>query len=334
MLDNVGYTEQAGEKPLVDDPNDAPPPAVPRRARRRADDDAAARREDDPGHRVRQHDHVHARRPRRARARRRHLDRVARGGARQCDRAVHPPPARRADHDRSREPRAAVERPAQSLDHQGRSWSSTATPRCRSRSTRRRARPPARPSRSAARRFSTLEIKITDVSDPPAQAVRRRRRGGLRRDPPARRCMPTTTCASTRSCRCRRTCSTRSAPQAAAHPLMLVMTRDALRPVPPAHRSRAVDRAHVRPARAAHVRAHRQREREPERVRRRDRHRARRSRRRSPPSASESLTGCLQCRAASAADGNPATAWNTPFVDGRRAVGAVRDARSRSRSRT
>jgi len=30
-------------------------------------------------------------------------------------------------------------------------------------------------------------------------------------------------------------------------------------------------------------------------------------------SASGSLTGCLACRAASAADGNPATAWNTPF---------------------
>ena len=30
--------------------------------------------------------------------------------------------------------------------------------------------------------------------------------------------------------------------------------------------------------------------------------------------ASESLPGCLQCHAASAADGNPATAWNTPFV--------------------
>ncbi len=29
--------------------------------------------------------------------------------------------------------------------------------------------------------------------------------------------------------------------------------------------------------------------------------------------ASQSLPGCLQCRAASAADGNPATAWNTPF---------------------
>lgn len=28
----------------------------------------------------------------------------------------------------------------------------------------------------------------------------------------------------------------------------------------------------------------------------------------------ESMPGCLQCRAASAADGNPATAWNTPFV--------------------
>jgi hypothetical protein len=30
--------------------------------------------------------------------------------------------------------------------------------------------------------------------------------------------------------------------------------------------------------------------------------------------ASESLPGCLQCHAASAADGNAATAWNTPFV--------------------
>jgi hypothetical protein len=31
-------------------------------------------------------------------------------------------------------------------------------------------------------------------------------------------------------------------------------------------------------------------------------------------SASESLPGCLQCRAASAADGDATTAWNTPFV--------------------
>ena len=30
--------------------------------------------------------------------------------------------------------------------------------------------------------------------------------------------------------------------------------------------------------------------------------------------ARESLPGCLRCRADSAADGNPATAWNTPFV--------------------
>src|SRR6185295_9836472 len=30
--------------------------------------------------------------------------------------------------------------------------------------------------------------------------------------------------------------------------------------------------------------------------------------------ASESLPGCLECRASAAADGDPTTAWNTPFV--------------------
>ena len=30
--------------------------------------------------------------------------------------------------------------------------------------------------------------------------------------------------------------------------------------------------------------------------------------------ASDSLPGCLACDAASAADGNPATAWETPFA--------------------
>ena len=53
----------------------------------------------------------------------------------------------------------------------------------------------------------------------------------------------------------------------------------------------------------------------------------------SPPSASASLTGCLQCHAASAADGNPATAWNTPFVDVGGQWVQFDDAASRSRSR-
>ena len=124
------------------------------------------------------------------------------------------------------------------------------------------------------RRFSTLEIKITDVSD-----RRRKLFGGadavgfaeirLRDDRADHDVqldeveqMPQDLLDALGA-------------QAAAHPLILVMTRDALRPVPPRTDPELSHLADVRAARAAHVRADRQREREPERVERRDRDRAR-----------------------------------------------------------
>jgi hypothetical protein len=100
---------------------------------------------------------------------------------------------------------------------------------------------------------------------------------------------------------------------AAGHPLVVLMSRQALRPVPPrsdpelaivrtfdlpgARTFALTGRASVNPDatdaavdRALGV---------PPTVR---------------AEASESLPGCLQCRATSAVDGDPTTAWNTPFV--------------------
>ena len=94
VLDNVGYTEQAGEKPLVDDPNDARLPLFPGERRRRATpprSSAASRR----SRRAR----TATRSPTRPKtAPRARIDgdldhRVARGRARQRGRPVHPAPA-------------------------------------------------------------------------------------------------------------------------------------------------------------------------------------------------------------------------------------------------
>jgi len=161
------------------------------------------------------------------------------------------------------------------------------------------------------RRFSTLEIKVTDVND-----RRRKLFGGadavgfaeirLRDD---------------RSDHDVQLDEVEQMPQdlldalgaqAAAHPLILVMTRDALRPVPPrTDPELSISRTFVLPGPRTFALTG--------------------SASVSPSasdaaietalgiaptvtaSASGSLTGCLQCRAASAADGNPATAWNTPF---------------------
>ena len=66
VRDNVGYTEQAGEKPLVDDPSDAAARRVPRRAGRRAATTTQQRGiKSIQASVVRQHDHLHARGPRR-----------------------------------------------------------------------------------------------------------------------------------------------------------------------------------------------------------------------------------------------------------------------------
>ena len=164
------------------------------------------------------------------------------------------------------------------------------------------------------RRFSTLEIKITGVTDP-----RRKLFGGA-------------DAVGFAEIRVRDQHADHDArvdevvqmPQdlldalgatAEAHPLILVMTRDAIRPVPPRTDpelsiartfdlpgsrtfaltgsadvspdapSAAIDAALDPTARSAVT-----------------------------ADASASLPGCVQCRAASAADGNLATAWNTPFV--------------------
>ncbi|HTD50307.1 MAG TPA: discoidin domain-containing protein, partial [Acidimicrobiia bacterium] len=164
------------------------------------------------------------------------------------------------------------------------------------------------------RRFSTLEIKITDVTDP-----RRKLFGGADavgfaeirlRDQHADHDIQLD--------------EVIQMPQdlldalgaaTATHPLILVMTRDAVQPVPPRTDpelsiARTFDlpgprtfaltgNADVNPnAPNAAIDA---------------------ALGLSAPSAvtadaSASLAGCLACRAASAADGNPATAWNTPFA--------------------
>ena len=101
--------------------------------------------------------------------------------------------------------------------------------------------------------------------------------------------------------------------QAGSHPLILVMNRDALRPVPPrSDPELSIARTFVLPtardfaltggasvnpgASDAAIDAALG---VPGAV---------------TAEASESMPGCLKCHAASAADGNPATAWNTPFV--------------------
>ena len=120
-----------------------------------------------------------------------------------------------------------------------------------------------------------FEIKITDINDGPPQTVRRRRR---RRASPRSDCAtntPIKTYRSTRSSRCRKTSSTRSAAQTASHPLILVMTRDALRPVPPrTDPEQSIARTFDLPDHPD-VRADRQRQRQPKRLRRRDRRRTR-----------------------------------------------------------
>jgi hypothetical protein len=103
---------------------------------------------------------------------------------------------------------------------------------------------------------------------------------------------------------------------AAAHPLILVMTRDAVRPVPPrtdpelsiartfdlpGSRTFAITgSANVNPDASDAAIATALGSGDAPAV---------------TASSSASLTGCLQCHAASAADGDPATAWNTPFSE-------------------
>ena len=252
---------------------------VPRRASRRADHDPAARHQDDPGHVVRQHDHVHARGPRRARARRRPDHRVARRGVRQRDRAVHPPRSSTApittDHVNLVQP---LERRPQSLDHEGRADLRRRTRSCRSRSTRRRAPRRARRSRSGRAGSRTLEIKITERERPPAQAVRRRRRASASPRSGSATSTPTHDVRVDEVEQMPQDLLDALGAQPAAHPLG---PRDVARRAAPgaaAHRSGAVDLAHVHAADRADVRAHRQREREPGRERRGDRRRARRAR--------------------------------------------------------
>ena len=179
VLDNVGYTEQAGEKPLVADPNDAAASAVPRRAAERARPPRSSADQDDPGHRVREHDHVHARRPRRPRARRRPHDRVAHASVSATRSGSTSASSSRADHDRSREPRAAAQRRPQPVDHQGASSSSTAK-------TEAAVALDAYVARGAGSDDLVRAPPVLDARDPdhrcersPPQAVRRRRRVGF-----------------------------------------------------------------------------------------------------------------------------------------------------------
>jgi hypothetical protein len=162
------------------------------------------------------------------------------------------------------------------------------------------------------RRFSTLQIKITDVSDPRRKLLSGADAVGfaeirlrdahadhdVRVDEVERMPSDLLDALGARS---------------SAHALVLVMARDALRPVPPrtdpelsitrtftlptARAFALTGGASVNPgASDAAIDASLGL---PTAV---------------TAEASESMPGCLQCRAASAADGNPATAWNTPFV--------------------
>ncbi len=184
----------------------------------------------------------------------------------------------------------------------------------RSRSTHRRGRPAARRSRSRCATFSTFEIRVTATTTPgstcsgSADAVgfaeirlRDRTRGPRR----ARRRGRADAARSPRR---------RSGTDAAAHPLVLVMNREALRPVPPRTDPERGDRSHLRAARRADVRAHRHRVGESRRERfARSTVRSACGRRSRPRPASR-CPGCIQCRASAATDGDPSTAWNTPFV--------------------
>ena len=70
VRENVGVTERAGEKPLVDDPTDNRLERLPRRGRRHHDDGRAAGSRAGRRHRLRQPRELHARRSSRERDRR------------------------------------------------------------------------------------------------------------------------------------------------------------------------------------------------------------------------------------------------------------------------
>ena len=323
VLDNVGYTEQAGEKPLVDRPERPAAPAVPGREVGRPDDHRAARHQDDPGDVVRQHHHVHARRPRRAA-----LDgdpttawrAAALGDAigqyirLQLDTPIV------TDHVNLVQPINGGRNrwiTKVQLIFDGHTKESVALD-ASSRSA------PGQTITFPKRRFSNLEIKITGVSDPRRKLFAGADAVGFAeirlRDEHSDQDV--------------RVDEVEQMPQdlldalgaaSASHPLVIVMARDALRPVPPrTDPELSIARTFVLPttrtfeltggasvnpgASDAAIDAALG----------------------IPPAvtaeASESMPGCLACHAASAADGNPATAWNTPFVGSGRAVGAVRDA--------
>ena len=261
VLDNVGYTEQAGEKPLVADPNDARLPLFP------GESPAALTTTQQHGIKTIQasaygNTITYTPEDRAARA----LDGDTATAWRadafgQRARPVHPLAGGRADHDRSREPRATAQRAPQPLDHEGAAH------------VRREVEAVGRPRRvvtHAAGADDLLRVApVLDARDQDhrcerrsPQALRRRRRRGLRRNPPPRRA------------RRPRRASRRGradAPGSARRPRSRrgrssVDPRDDPRrgtAGPAAHRSGVVDRANVRSPRSAHLRAHRQRQRQP-----------------------------------------------------------------------
>ena len=107
--------------------------------------------------------------------------------------------------------------------------------------------------------------------------------------------------------------------ESTAQPLVVLMTRDRMRPVPPQIRSRACHRARVHAAGdASNSRSRARRGSVPTPTRRRiaaalgtpDVDAGAVARRRP----SEFMQGCLACRPEAAIDGDLATAWQTPFV--------------------
>ena len=260
VRDNVGVTEQPGEKPIRDRPRRRPARRVPAPTPTRHD--------------------------------RRWTSKVSRGRPRPATATRSPTRPRTAP----RAPSTATSRPrggpARSAPRSVRRSASTSTTRSRPTTStscnringardryitkvqlrfdggdagrrrarrRRRAPRPGRRSRSRRGTFRRLEIEVTgsNVGQPPARTATRTRSGSPRSASPTPR--PARRCGCARSCGCRPICSRPPGPSSIKHPLVVLMTPGSHPAGPAAQRSRAGHRARVHAAGPARVRAHRHR---------------------------------------------------------------------------
>ena len=310
--ETAGYTEQPGEKPLVADPNDNQLPEFPGQP---ADAMTTTQQRGISSIQATSYGNTITYTPEdRAvrRARRRREDRLAHVRAGQGGRAVRPSPARVAGHDRPRQSRAAGERRSQSLDHEGR------------RDIRRQGHADVRARRDVAQPgwpdALVPDASLLDAADPrrggerSAQVpLRRSRRCGLRRDPPARPAR------RRRRARRRGRADARRSAGGGRFRFAVPSARRGHEPagVAPgaaAQRPRALDRAHIRAPDRAHLRPHRERVREPRRERRARSTARWACRPRSAPTRASRCPVASNAAPSAAADGDPTTAWNTPFV--------------------